>query len=109
MDPKLMVDMVEREWHQILREDLDVEGEALYGMMNSVFTIFYVTTCVCSAIFYIGVTYLVARDPVFLQQAIDCPIATFERVGLDPKTKKPLVMMCTPGKTQLKLLATSYQ
>ena len=94
----IMVDAVVREWLQILREEMDMEGEELDLMTEALF-----------AIFYMDDTYIAARDPVFLQQAIDILVTTFERVGLDTNTKKTQAMTCTPKKIRLQLLFDSYQ
>jgi hypothetical protein len=67
----LMVDTVVREWLQILRDKLGLEGEELDEMMDALF-----------AIFYIYNAYIVARDPIFLQRAIDNLVSMFEHVGL---------------------------
>ncbi len=72
-----MVDAVVREWHQILREESDLEGEELVEMMDALFAIFYVDN-----------VYLAARDPNLLQQAIDGLVDTFEHVGLETNTLK---------------------
>ena len=94
----IMVDAVVRDWLCILRDEMDMEGEELDLMMEALYTIFYVDDA-----------YIAARDPIFLQQAIDILITTFERVGLETNTKKTQVMTCTPGKIQLQLLSNSYQ
>jgi len=38
-----------------------------------------------------------SRDPVWLQQALDCLIKLFERVGLKTNASKTKVMTCVPG------------
>ncbi len=83
----IMVDAVVREWLRILREELDMEGEELASTMEALFAIFYVDDA-CIA----------ARDPIFLQQAINILVTTFKHVGLDTNTKKMQAMTCTPGK-----------
>jgi hypothetical protein len=56
----VMVDALVREWFQIQREESELEGEELDEMMDALF-----------AIFYLDNAYIAARDPAFLQQAID--------------------------------------
>jgi hypothetical protein len=82
-----MVDAVVREWLQILREESELEGEELDKMMGALFAIF----CVDDA-------YIVAWDPVFLKQAKDGLVSTFERVGLETNISKTKAMICTPSK-----------
>ncbi len=94
----IMVDTVVREWHQILREESDLEGEELDEMMDALFAIFYVDNA-----------YLAARDPNLLQWAIDGLVDTFERVGLETNTLKMKAMICIPGNIWLQLPAESYQ
>ncbi len=94
----VMVDAVVKEWFQILREESDLEGEELDKMMDALFAIFYVEDA-----------YIVARDPVFLQWAIDGLVSTFERVDLKTNTTKTKSMTCTPGKIWLQLPADSYR
>ncbi len=94
----VMVDAVAREWLQILREESELEGEDLDEMMDALFTIFYVDNA-----------YIAAWDPLFLQQAIDGFVSTFERVGLKTNITKTKAMICTPSKVQLQLLADLYR
>ena len=82
----IMVDAVVREWMQLLREEMDLEGEELDKIMETLFVIFFVDDA-----------YLASRDPVFLQRAIDSLITTIEHVGLETNTKKTQAMTCTPG------------
>ncbi len=93
----MMVDAVVKEWLQILQDKLGSEGEELDGMMHALF-----------AIFYIDDAYIAARDPVFLQWAIDGLVSTFEHVGLAIKISKTKAIICTPSKIQLQLPANSY-
>ena len=83
----MMVDAVVREWLRILGEELDMEGEELDLTIEALF-----------AIFYVDDVYIAARDPIFLQQAIDILVTIFKRVGLETNTKKTQAMTCTPGK-----------
>jgi hypothetical protein len=71
----IMVDAVVREWIRILREEMDLEGEELDEIMETLF-----------AIFYVEGTYIAARDPIFLQRAINVLVTTFECVGLETNT-----------------------
>ena len=83
----MMVDAVVREWLRILGEELDMEGEELDLTIEALF-----------AIFYVDDVYIAARDPIFLQQAIDILVTIFKRVGLETNTKKTQAMTCTPVK-----------
>jgi hypothetical protein len=57
----ITVDAVIREWHRIIRANMDVaDEEKLDHMMAALF-----------AIFYVDDAYLAARDPVFLQNALN--------------------------------------
>ncbi len=93
-----MVDAVVREWLQIWRNESGLEGEELDKMMDALF-----------AIFYIDDAYIAARDPIFLQWAIDGLGSTFECVGLKTNNSKTKAMICTPSEIRLQLLADSYQ
>ncbi len=93
----IMVDAIVREWFQILREESNLEGEELDKMMDTLFAIFYVDNA-----------YIEARDPVFLQRAIDGLVSTFERVGLETNTTKTKAMTCTPRKIRHQLPAHLY-
>jgi hypothetical protein len=73
----VMVDAVVREWLQILRDKSGLEGEELAEMMDALL-----------AIFYVDDAYIVARDTVFLQRAIDGLVSTFERVGFETNISK---------------------
>jgi hypothetical protein len=95
----IMVDAVVREWLHILREEeTNMEGEELDLLMETLF-----------AIFYVDDTYIAARDPTILQQAINILVTTFECVGLETNTKKTQAMTCMPGKIRLQLPSGSYQ
>jgi hypothetical protein len=94
----VMVDAAVREWLQILRNKSGLEGEELDEMMDALF-----------AIFYIDYEYIAARDPVFLQRAIDGLVSTYERVGLKTNISKMKAMICTPGKIRLQLPADPYR
>ncbi len=93
----VMVDAVVREWLQILQDKSGLEGEELDKMMDTLFAIFYAHNA-----------YIAARDPVFLQRAIDGLVSTFECVGHETNISKTKAMICTPGKIQLQLPADSY-
>ena len=58
--------------------------------------------------FYVDDAYIAAQDPIFLQQAINILVTTFECVDLDTNTKKMQVMTCTPGNIRLQLPSDSY-
>jgi hypothetical protein len=73
----VMVDAMVRGWLQILREESELEGEELDKMMDALFAIFHVDSA-----------YIAARDPVFLQWAIDGLISTFEYISLETNITK---------------------
>ncbi len=94
----VMVDVMVREWLQILREESGLEGEELSEMMDTLF-----------AIFYLDNVYIAAWDPVCLQRAVDGLVSTFEHVGLETNITKTKAMICTPGKIRLQLSADLYR
>ena len=94
---KIMVNMVVREWLWILRNGLELEGEELVEMMETLFAIFYVNNA-----------YVALQDPVFLQWVIDMLVKVFEPVGLVTNVKKMQAMTCAPSKIRLQLPANSY-
>ena len=94
----IMWDAVVREWHRILWERSGLKGEELEEMTETLF-----------AIFYMGDTYLAARDPVLLQHAINMIVKVFKRVGLETNAKKMQAVTCTPEKIWLRLPAESYR
>ena len=93
-----MVDAVVREWMQLLQEEIDLEGEELDEIMDTLFTIFYVDNA-----------YIASRNLVFVQKGIDGLVTTFKRFGLETNTKKTQAMTCTPGNIRLQLPTESYQ
>jgi RNase P subunit RPR2 len=93
-----MVDVVVREWMQLLQEEMDLEGEEPDKIMEILFTIFYVDDA-----------YIASRDPPFLQKVIDGLVTTFNHVGLETNTKKTQTMTCTPGNIRLQLLTNFHQ
>jgi hypothetical protein len=58
--------------------------------------------------FYVNDGVLSARDPVWLQSALDVLITLFEQVGLNTNTKKTQVMTCIPGKIRESLSKEVY-
>ncbi len=76
---------------------MDMEEEEMEGLMETLFTIFYVDDA-----------YIASRDPVFLQQAINGLVSAFEHVGLETNIKKTQAMTCTPGTIRLQLPTDSY-
>jgi hypothetical protein len=94
----ILVNAMVREWHRILRCEMGVEDEEeLNRMMAALFAIFYVDNA-----------YVAARDPVFLQHALDILVDTFARVGLNTNIAKTQAMICMPGKIRIQLPAESY-
>ena len=72
---------------QILQDGLELEGEELDELMETLFVIFYDDDA-----------HVASRDPVFLLWAIDVLVEVFECVGLETNFKKMQAMTCTPGK-----------
>jgi hypothetical protein len=95
----IIVDAVVREWHRIVRANMNTadEGE-LDQMMAALF-----------AIFYVDDAYVAARDPVFLQMALNVLVDTFARVGLETNIAKTQAMICTPGRIRVQLPSESYR
>jgi hypothetical protein len=59
---------------------------------------------------YVDDAYVAARDPVFLQHALNVLVDTFACVGLDTNiAKTQQAMICTPGKIRVQLPSESYQ
>jgi hypothetical protein len=87
-----------REWHRIVRANMDVadKGE-LDNMMVALF-----------AVFYVDHVYVAAQDPVFLQCALNVLVDTFAHVGLNTNIAKTQAMICTPGKIRVQLPLESY-
>ncbi len=82
----ILVDAVVREWLCQLCDSGIMDPEELDLLMAAFF-----------AIFYIDDAYLTARDPDFLQVALNSLVSLFKRVGLETKVKKMQAMICTPG------------
>ena len=94
----ILVDPFVREWMRILRDESELEEEAIELIMATFF-----------AIFYVDDMYLASRDPEFLQQALDVLVNLFARVGLETNVKKTQTMICTPGRIRTQLPTASYQ
>jgi hypothetical protein len=100
LSPKLfniLIDAVVREWLRQLRDGGIVDPEELDLLMAAFF-----------AIFYVDDAYLAARDPDFLQVALNSLVSLFERVGLGTNVKKTQTMICTPGQITTQLSTDSY-
>jgi hypothetical protein len=82
----IFVDAVVREWLCQLRDGGIVDPEELDLLMAAFFAIFYVDNA-----------YLAAKDPDFLQVALNSLVSLFERVGLETNVKKMQTMICTPS------------
>jgi len=93
----IIVDVVVRKWMQLLQEEIDLEGEELDEIMETLFAIFYVDN-----------VYIASRDPVFLQRVIN-GLSSFKHVDLETNTMKTQAMTCTPDNIWLQLLTKSYQ
>jgi hypothetical protein len=93
----ILVDAVVREWLCQLRDGGIVDPEELDLLMAAFF-----------AIFYVDDAYLAARDPDFLQVALNSLVNLLERVGLETNVKKMQPMICTPGRISTQLLTDSY-
>jgi hypothetical protein len=93
----VVVNAVVREW---LRRTLDDEA-ARDGL-----TMAQSATPIVS--FYVDDGVLSARDPVWLQSALNILITLFEQVGLETNTKKTQVMTCIPSKIRESLSKEVY-
>ncbi len=80
------VDAVVREWLCQLPDGGIVDPEELDLLMAAFFIIFYIDDA-----------YLTARDPEFLQVALNSLVSLFGHVGLETNIKKTQAMICTPG------------
>jgi RNase P subunit RPR2 len=89
-----MVDSVMREWMQLLRWEIDLEGEELDEIMETLLR---------------GRRVHSVEGPHLRQRAIDGLITNFEHVGLETNTKKTQAMTCTPGNIPLQLPTKSFQ
>ncbi len=94
----ILVDAVVREWLRQLRDSGIVDPEELDLLMAAFF-----------AIFFVDDAYLAARDPNFLQVALNSLVSLFECVGLETNIAKMQAMICTPGQITTQLLTDSYR
>ena len=94
----ILVDVVAREWLRILRDESELEEEAIELLLATFF-----------AILYVDDVYLASRDPDFLQRALDVLVDLFVQVGLETSVKKTQTMICTPGRIHTQLLTALYQ
>jgi hypothetical protein len=83
----ILVDTLVREWLCQLSDGGIVDPEELDLLMAAFF-----------AIFYVDDACLAARDPNFLQVALNSLVSLFECVGLETNIKKTQAMICTPGR-----------
>jgi hypothetical protein len=81
-----------------LRDESELEEEAIEMLLATFF-----------AIFYVDDAYLASRDPDFLQRALDVLVDLFARVGLEANVKRTQTMICTPGRIRTQLPTASYQ
>jgi hypothetical protein len=93
----VVVNAVVREW---LRRTLDNKA-VRDGLMM-------VQSATQMVSFYVDDGVLSARDPVWLQSALDILITLFEQVGLKTNTKLTQVMTCIPGKIRESLSKEVY-
>jgi hypothetical protein len=93
----ILVDAVVREWLRQLRDGGILDPEELDLLMAALF-----------AIFYVGNAYLAARDPNFLQVALNSIVSLFKDVGLETNVKKTQTMICTPGQITTQLSTDAY-
>jgi hypothetical protein len=94
----ILVDTVVREWLRQLCDGGIVDPEELDLLMAAFFVIFHVDNA-----------YLAARDPDFLQVALNSLVSLFECVGLETNVKKMQAMICTPSQITTQLLTNSYR
>ncbi len=81
-----LVDTVVKEWLCQLHDGGIVDPEKLDLLMAAFF-----------AIIYVNDAYLAAKDPDFLQVALNSLVSLFKRVGLETNVNKMQTMICTPG------------
>jgi hypothetical protein len=81
-----------------LREESELEEEAIEQLMVTFF-----------AIFYLDDAYLASRDPEFLQQALVILFGLFPRVDLETNVQKTQTTICTPGRIPTQVPTASYQ
>ncbi len=93
----ILVDAVVREWLCQLCDSGIVDPEELDLLMAAFF-----------AIFYVDDAYLAARDPDFLQVALNSLVSLFKCIGLETNVKKMQDMICTPGQIFTQLSTNSY-
>jgi hypothetical protein len=93
----LLVDAVIREWICQLHDGGIVDPEERDLLMAAFFTIFYVDDA-----------YLAARDPDFLQVALNSLVSLFKCLGLETNVKKLQAMICTPGQISTQPLTNFY-
>ena len=93
----ILVDVVAREWYWQLRDESELEEEAIDVLMATFFMFFYVDD-----------VYLALWDPEFFQRALTILAKLFARVGLKTNVKKTQTMICTPGRIRTQLPAASY-
>ena len=95
----IIVDAVVREWHRFVHENMNTADKGELDLMMA--TLF--------AIFYVYYAYVAAREPVFLQQALDVLVDTFPRVGLETNIAKTQAIICISGKIRVQLSSVSYR
>ncbi len=93
----ILVDAVVREWLRQLCDGGIVDPEELDLLMTAFF-----------AIFYVNDANLAARDPDFLQVALNSLVSLFEHVGLETNNKKMQTMICTPSQITTQLSTDAY-
>jgi hypothetical protein len=94
----ILVDAVVREWLCQLCDGGIVDPEELDLLMSAFF-----------AIYYVDDAYLAARDPDFLQVALNSLVSLFKCIGLETNVKKMQAMICTPGRISTQLSTNSYR
>ncbi len=94
----ILVDAVVRDWLRQLIDGGIVNPEELDLLMAAFF-----------AIFYVDDAYLAARDPDFLQVALNSLVSLLKCVGLETNVKKMQTMICTLGRITTQLSTNSYR
>jgi hypothetical protein len=93
----LVVDAVVREWLRWMLDKKATKDGLTMAQSATQMVSFYVDDGVLSA-----------REPVWLQSALDVLITLFEQVGRKTNTKKTQVMTCIPGKIRESLSKEVY-
>jgi hypothetical protein len=94
----ILINAMVQEWHRTLQVEMNAENEE---EMDQILAALF-------AVFYVDDAYVVARDLVFLQHALNILVDTFTCVGLKTNIAKTQAKIYMPGKIHVLLSAESY-